>query len=118
MKNCAGGAGSSTCRGSAGFELMQPCVCEEAAAAKLVEAFLLLTYFVCSKVIGKCLLCKQLGLLKMLLHSCGLLQLCHRGDYFSQKVKQIHVITLQCSPGRGKKKEKKIVQVCLNGLNR
>lgn len=43
MNNCAGGAGSSTCRGSAGFELMQPCVCEEGAAAKLVEAFLLLT---------------------------------------------------------------------------
>lgn len=58
MKNCAGGAGLSSCRGSAGFELMQPCVCEEGAAAELVEAFLLLTYSVCSKVIGKCLLCK------------------------------------------------------------
>lgn len=94
MNNCAGDAGSSTCRGSAGFELMQPCVCEEGAAAKLVEAFLLLTYSVCSKVIGKCLLCKQLCLLKMLLYSCGLLRFCHRGDYSSQKVKQIHVITL------------------------
>lgn len=94
MNNCARGAGSSTCRGRAGFELMQPCVCEEGAAAKLVEAFLLLTYSVYSKVIGKCLLCKQLCLLKMLLHSCGLLQFCHGDDYSSQKVKQIHVITL------------------------
>lgn len=94
MNNCASGAGSSTCRGSAGFELKQPSVCEEGAAPKLVGALLLLTYSICSKVIGKCLLCKQLCLLKMLLHSCGLLQFCHGGDYSSQKVKQIHVITL------------------------
>lgn len=84
MSNCPRDAGSSTCRGSTEFELMQPCVKEEGATAKLVEAFLLLTYSIYSKVIGKCLLCKQLCLLKMLLHSCGLLQFCHGSDYSSQ----------------------------------